>query len=50
MVSFTTLPSGSWRGQARPKGRYVSESFQTREDRRRWATEMEGRIDRGERT
>jgi len=46
MASFTKLASGSWRVQVRHKGRYVSESFQRREDARRWATEMEGRIDR----
>lgn len=44
----TKLAPGSWRAQVRHKGRYVSESFQRREDARRWATEMEGRIDRGE--
>jgi len=48
MASFTKLASGSWRVQVRHKGRYVSESFQRREDARRWATDMEGRIDRGE--
>jgi Co/Zn/Cd efflux system component len=48
MASFTKLACGSWRVQVRHKGRYVSESFQRREDARRWATEMEGRIDRGE--
>jgi hypothetical protein len=47
MASFTKLASGSWRVQVRHKGRYVSESFQRREDARRWATEMKGRIDRG---
>jgi hypothetical protein len=48
MASFTKLASGSWHAQVRHKGRYVSESFQRREDARRWATDMEGRIDRGE--
>jgi len=48
MASFTKLASGSWRVQVRHKGRYVSESFQRREDARRWATDMERRIDRGE--
>lgn len=48
MATFTKLASGSWRARVRHKGRYVSESFQRREDARRWATEMEGRIDRGE--
>ena len=32
MASFTKLASGSWRVQVRHKGRYVSESFQRRED------------------
>ena len=48
MASFAKLASGSWRAQVRHIGRYVSESFQRREDARRWATDMEGRIDRGE--
>jgi integrase len=48
MASFTKLASSSWRVQVRHKGRYVSESFQRREDARRWATDMEGRIDSGE--
>jgi integrase len=48
MASITKLASGSWRVQVRHKGRYVSESFQRREDARRWATDIEGRIDRGE--
>jgi DNA-binding transcriptional regulator YiaG len=32
MASFTKLASSSWRVQVRHKGRYVSESFQRRED------------------
>lgn len=48
MASITKLPSGAWRVQVRHKGRYVSESFHRREDARRWATETERRIDRGE--
>jgi hypothetical protein len=32
MASFTKLASGSWRVQVRHEGRYVSESFQRRED------------------
>ena len=32
----------------RRKGRYISETFIKRDDARRWATEAEGRIDRGE--
>ena len=35
MASFTKLASGSWRVQVRHKERYVSESFQRREDARR---------------
>ena len=41
MASYTKLPSGSWRVQVRHKGRYVSESFQRREDARRWATDID---------
>jgi hypothetical protein len=53
MASFTKLASGSWRVQVRHKGRYVSESFQRREDARRWATDMvevapcDGRVEAG---
>ena len=47
MATFTKLKSGSWRVQVRRKGRYVSETFLRREDARRWATESEGKIDRG---
>jgi hypothetical protein len=42
MSWFVVMP------KVRHKGRYVSESYQRREDARRWATEIEGRIDRGE--
>jgi len=48
LAASVRLPSGSRPVQVRHKGRYVSESFQRREDARRWATDMEGRIDRGE--
>jgi integrase len=48
MATFTKLPSGSWRAQVRRKGRYVSETFLRREDARRWATDAERQIDRGE--
>jgi hypothetical protein len=48
MASFSKLPSGAWRVQVRHKGRYVSETFHRREDARRWATDIESRIDRGE--
>ncbi|MBN9466650.1 site-specific integrase [Brevundimonas sp.] len=48
MATYTKLPSGSWRVQVRRKGRYISETFLKRDDARRWATEAEGRIDRGE--
>lgn len=48
MATFTKLSSGSWRVQVRRKGRYVSETFLRRDDARRWATEAERQIDRGE--
>ncbi len=48
MATYSKLPSGSWRVQVRRKGRYISETFVKRDDARRWATEAEGRIDRGE--
>jgi integrase len=48
MATFTKLSSGSWRAQVRRKGRYVSETFLRRDDARRWATEAERQVDRGE--
>jgi integrase len=48
LPSYTKLPSGSWRVQIRHKGRYVNETFLRRDDARRWATDTEARIDRGE--
>ncbi|WP_292109177.1 hypothetical protein [Mesorhizobium sp.] len=48
MATFTKLSSGSWRVQVRRKGRYVSETFLRRDDARRWATETERQVDRGE--
>jgi integrase len=48
MATYTRLPSGSWRVQVRRKGRYVSETFQLREDARRWATDAERQVDRGQ--
>ena len=48
MATYSKLPSGSSRVQVRRKGRYISETFIKRDDARRWATEAEGRIDRGE--
>ncbi|WP_232463916.1 hypothetical protein [Brevundimonas diminuta] len=48
MATYSKLPSGTWRAQARRKGRYISQTFLKRDDARRWATEAEGRIDRGE--
>lgn len=47
MATIKKLPSGSWRVQVRRKGRYASETFVRREDARRWATETESKIDRG---
>ncbi|MES0139232.1 site-specific integrase [Mesorhizobium sp. M0016] len=48
MATYTKLSSGSWRVQVRRKGRYVSETFLRRDDARRWATEAERQVDRGE--
>src|SRR5690606_36047608 len=48
MATYSKLPSGTWRVQVRRKGRYISKTFLKRDDARRWATEAEGRIDRGE--
>jgi hypothetical protein len=48
MASVSKLPSGAGRVQVRHKGRYVSETFHRREDARRWSTDIESRIDRGE--
>ncbi|MBZ9768217.1 site-specific integrase [Mesorhizobium sp. CA6] len=48
MATYTKLSSGSWRVQVRRKGRYASETFLRRDDARRWATETERQVDRGE--
>lgn len=48
MATYSKLPSGSWRVQVRRKGRYISETFIKRDDARRWATETESQIDRGQ--
>src|SRR5438445_7783152 len=48
MATYTKLSSGSWRVHVRRKGRYVSETFLRRDDARRWATETERQVDRGE--
>ncbi|WP_434722669.1 tyrosine-type recombinase/integrase [Mesorhizobium sp. RIZ17] len=48
MATYTKLSSGSWRVQVRRKGRYVSETFLRRDNARRWATETERQVDRGE--
>jgi integrase len=48
MATFTKLGSGSWRVQVRRKGRYISETFLRREDARKWATDAERQVDRGE--
>jgi len=47
MATFVNLPSGAWRAIVRRKGRYISETFNLREDARRWATAQESAIDRG---
>lgn len=48
MATYSKLPSGAWRVQIRRKGRYISETFLKRDDARRWATETESQIDRGQ--
>ncbi|MFD9897371.1 tyrosine-type recombinase/integrase [Mesorhizobium sp. NPDC059025] len=48
MATYTKLSSGSWRAQVRRKGRYISETFLRRDDARRWATDSERQVDRGE--
>jgi hypothetical protein len=48
LATYTKLSSDSWRVQVRRKGRYVSETFPRRDDARRWATDAERQIDRGE--
>ena len=48
MATYTKLSSGSWRVQVRRKGRYVSETFLRRDDARRWATDAERQVNRGE--
>lgn len=48
MATYTKLGSGSWRVQVRRKGRYISETFLRREDARKWATDAERQVDRGE--
>lgn len=48
MATITKLPSGHWRVQIRRKQSYASETFLRHEDARKWATETEHRIDRGE--
>lgn len=48
MATYTKLGSGSWRVQVRRKGCYISETFLRREDARKWATDAERQVDRGE--
>jgi hypothetical protein len=48
MATYTKLSSGSWRAQVRRKGRYVSETLLRRDDARRWTTDAERQVDRGE--
>jgi integrase len=48
MATYTKLKSGSWRAQVRRKGQYVGETFLRRDDARRWATDTERQVDRGE--
>ncbi len=48
MPTIAKLPSGSWRAQARRKGRYVSETFLRRDDALRWSRLAELSVDRNE--
>ncbi len=48
MATIVKQKSGSWRAQVRRKGRSISETFVRYEDAKRWATNAESQIDRGE--
>ncbi len=47
MATFVRLPSGSWRAVVRHKNKYVSRTFQLKEDARGWARDQERAIDQG---
>jgi integrase len=48
MATITKLKSGSWRVQVRRKGMYASNTFRAHADAKRWAIEVERRIDLGQ--
>lgn len=48
MATIIKQKSGRWRVQLRRKGHSLSETFQRREDARRWALEAERQLERGE--
>lgn len=48
MASIRRQKSGAWRVQVRRKGRYLSETFVSHEDAKRWAIDVERQIDRGQ--
>jgi len=47
LATFVRLPSGSWRAVVRHKNKYVSRTFQLKEDARGWARDQERAIDQG---
>ncbi len=47
MATFVKLPSGSWRAVVRHKNKYVSRTFQRKDDARGWARDQERSIDQG---
>lgn len=48
MATIIKLKSGAWRVQVRRKGKYASQTFRAHADAKRWATEIERRIDLGQ--
>lgn len=48
MATILKLRSGAWRVQVRRKGMYASNTFRAHADAKRWATEIERRIDLGQ--
>jgi integrase len=47
LATFVKLKSGSWRAVVRHKNKYVSRTFQRKEDARGWARDQERNIDQG---
>ncbi len=46
MATYSKLPSGTWRVQERPKGRYIGETLLKCDGARRWRPGAEGRMNR----